>query len=236
MEYVDIHGSTAEFECEPTIASHWVSRDILAGQTYPDLGFANPVRTIVDVGANCGAASVYFAQRHPDAMVHSLEPGSRQRAVLERNVASYSNVRVHPIGLHAVDQLLPLYFGDGDSGMSSVIRSEWNTEEHEVVTLRNAATWAAENAITAIDLLKVDVEGVEVEVLEAMSTYVPTVKVLYVEYDSRAARRSIAKLLEPTHELFIGKLFLDQGEITYIRRDLAEAPSATAWLQSISLQ
>jgi FkbM family methyltransferase len=235
MEYVDVHGVTAEFECEHTISSHWVSRDILAGETYPDLAFIRPVHTIVDVGANCGAASVYFAQRHPAAIVHAIEPGTRQQAILQRNVARFPNVRVHAIGLHDTDQELPLHFGDGDSGKSSVIRSEWNTEESEIVALRNAAAWASENDLIGIDILKVDVEGVEVEVLQSLATLVETTKVIYLEYDSHRARRAITDLIEPTHELFIGKLFLDQGEITYVRRDLAEDPAATAWLQSISL-
>ena len=235
MQYTDVHGDTAEFECEPTIASAWVSRDILAGLTYPNLDFVAPVCTIVDVGANCGAASVYWAQRHPDATVHSLEPGSPQRAILERNVARFENVRVHPIGLHDTDQTVPLYFGDGDSGKSSVIRGEWNTDACEDVTLRSAGSWAAENGIDAIDILKVDVEGLEVEVLASLGTLMSTAKVVHVEYDSAQTRRDIAAMIESTHELFIGKLFLGQGEITYVRTDIAESPAASHWLSSISL-
>ena len=235
MEYVDVHGVPAEFECEPTIASNWVSRDILAGSTYPNLDFVADVRTIVDVGANCGAASVYFAQRHPTATVHAIEPGGRQRAILERNVARFPNVTVHPIGLHDTDQEAPLYFGDNDSGMSSVIKSDWNTDDHEIVTLRNASAWAAEQGLTSIDILKVDVEGLEVEVFTSLKEFLQTAKVVYLEYDSRSARRAIAELLEPTHELFIAKMFIDQGEITYLRRDFAESTAATTWLQSISL-
>ena len=235
MQYTDVHGNAAEFECEPTIASAWVSRDILSGQTYPNLDFVTPVRTIVDVGANCGAALVYWAERHPDAAVHSVEPGSPQRAVLERNVARFDNIQVHPIGLHDTDQTLPLYSGDGDSGKSSVIRGAWNTERSEEVTLRSAASWASEHGIDAIDILKVDVEGLEVEVLTSLGDLVSSAKVVHVEYDSAQTRRDIATMIEPTHELFIGKLFLGQGEITYVRTDIAELPAASRWLSSISL-
>lgn len=233
LEIPDADGVIINFECEDTFVSSWVSKGILSGSAYPDLGFVGTVETIVDVGANCGAASVYFARRHPSARVHAIEPGSRQRAILERNVADLANVTIHPIGLHSADQTTPLYFGDGDSGMSSVIPGPFNTDEHEVVTLRNAQQWADDTGIGTIDLLKIDVEGCEVDVIESFQSRLADVKVLYVEYDSRAARRRIAELVEPTHELFIGKIFLDQGECTYLRSDLADDPGAIAWLRSI---
>jgi hypothetical protein len=51
--------------------------------------------------------------------------------------------------------------------------------------------------------------------------------VLYVEYDSRQARRDLGRLLDDTHELFSGSMLLDQGECTYLRRDLAEGDAAS---------
>ena len=145
----DLDGRTIEFECEPTIASHWVARDILAGLTYPWLPFVDDVSVVFDVGANCGATSVYFGHHYPDAVVHAFEPGSPQRAVLERNIADLPNVTVHPLGLHREDQELPLYYGSSDSGMSSVIRTEWHGDEHEVVQLRAAGDWAPSTASIA---------------------------------------------------------------------------------------
>ena len=68
--------------------------------------------------------------------------------------------------------------------------------------------------------------------LESLAPLLPTVKVLYVEYDSRQARRALARLLDPTHELYVGKMFLDQGECTYLRSDFASDPAATEWLRS----
>src|SRR5262249_3109434 len=84
-----------------------------------------------------------------------------------------------------------------------------------------------------IDILKVDVEGVEVEVLTSLADLLPEVKVLYVEYDSRTARRAIAELFENTHELYCGVNFLDQGECIYLRRDLAALPAATERLREL---
>jgi len=40
---------------------------------------------------------------------------------------------------------------------------------------------------------------------------------MFVEYDSRHARRALDHLLDETHELYGGKMLLDQGECIYLR-------------------
>jgi FkbM family methyltransferase len=220
-------GTEVAFECADTVISRWVCGEILGGRTYPWLPFVPDVRVVLDVGANCGAASVYFARHSPEAQIHAFEPGSEPRAVLDRNAAAYPNVSVHPFGLHAVDQTVPLYKGDNDSIKASVFRRDVNTEESEQVGLRAAGAWAAENGVDRIDVLKLDVEGCEVDVLRSLRSLIPTIKVLYVEYDSRAARREIDALVAATHELYFASMqFLDQGEMIYVRNDLVDRPGA----------
>jgi FkbM family methyltransferase len=219
-------GGTVEFECAPDVVSRWMHGDILAGKTYPYLPFVDDVRVVFDVGANCGSVSIHFARHYPDAEIHAFEPGTEQRGYLERNVAELANVHVHPIGLHSVDQEVPLYFGDGNTGLASITRRAVNLDASERVVLRAARAWAAEHGIERIDILKLDVEGCEPEVLSSLAPLLPTVKVLYLEYDSRGSRRAMADLLGATHELYRGLVFLDQGECIYLRKDLADHPAA----------
>jgi len=221
------NGEQVEFECADNPVSRRVCEDILRGKTYPYLSFLGSVDTVLDVGANCGATTVYFALHYPKARVHAFEPGSIARAIAERNTANLENVRVHPIALYSCDMRTPLYFAEGDLGMASIHKREINAAGSELVDVRDARSWAFENSIDHIDVLKVDVEGVEVEVLLSLGDLLPAVKVIYVEYDSRRARRVIAGLLEGTHEIFSASLLLDQGEIVYVRRDLADLPAAT---------
>lgn len=226
-------GTPIEFECADTIASRWVCGEILVGNTYPVLPFVDDVRIVFDVGANCGAATVHFARHYPDAAVHSFEPGSEPGAILRRNADWYPNVQVHPFGLHSADQTVPLYKGDGDTILGSVFRRDINTDESEPVQLRAGGPWAEEQGIERIDVLKIDVEGCEADVLESLVPLLATVKVLYVEYDSRAARRDVARLVGATHELYNGVMFLDQGECVYLRKDLADLDVASAFLRRL---
>jgi len=226
-------GTPFDFECADTITSRWVCRQILVGKTYPVVPFADDVRIVFDVGANCGAATVHFARRYPDATIHAFEPGSEAGAILQRNAAGFPNVQVHGFGLHSVDQVVPLYKGREDTILGSVFRRDINVDESEPVQLRAGGAWAAEQGIRRIDVLKVDVEGCEVDVLESLVPLLATVKVLYVEYDSRAARREVARLVGATHELYTGVMFLDQGECVYLRKDLADLDVASAFLRHL---
>jgi FkbM family methyltransferase len=226
-------GTAVEFECENTIASAWVSRSILAGETYPIIPFVDDVDVVLDAGGNCGAAAVHFARHYPDATIHTCEPGSRQRAHLDRNALLWPNIIVHPIALHSHDGEMPLYQGDDDSGMSSLTRSEYATESFETATVCDAGGWATGIGLDHIDVMKLDVEGCEVDVLESLEALLPTIKVLYVEYDSRQARRAIDTILADTHDLYVGKVFLDQGEVIYLSKDQADRPIATDHLRTL---
>lgn len=229
----DETGATTAFECPDTMASRMTCGAILEGRTYPHIPFTSDVRVILDVGANCGATAVDLARRHPDAVVHAFEPGSEARSYLLRNAAAYPNVVVHPFGLHAADREVTLYVQEGDLGQASVIPQRDGETVTETVVLRSAAGWLAEAGIDRVDILKVDVEGVEVEVLESLAPVLAEVQVLYVEYDSRSARRRIDALLDPSHELYVAALMLDQGECLYLRADLADHPGALPRLREI---
>jgi FkbM family methyltransferase len=230
-------GQPIEFECPDTLASRWTCGAILEGRTYPHVPFASDVHTVLDVGANCGAMTVHLARHHPDATIHAFEPGREARGYLERNTSAFPNVSVHPFGLYSTDQDAQLFITADDIGQASIIAPEANAEataEPEPVRLRSAAGWAAENHIDRIDILKIDVEGCEVEVLESLVPLLPTVQVLYVEYDSRRARRELEHLLASTHELYLAMMMaLDQGECLYVRKDLADHPDARERLRTI---
>jgi FkbM family methyltransferase len=214
-----VDGATLALDCPEHLAAAWTSRAILEGRTYPEVPFVGEVRTIVDAGANIGAATIFFAHHHPDARVHAVEPGAEARAFLERNVAGLPNVTVHPVALAEADATTRLFHVEGDIGQASLVDSAESIGSEEVV-VRAAGAWAAEQGIDRIDILKVDVEGYEVAVLESLGPLVAGAKVIHVEYDDRKARRRIEAMLATTHELYIGTVLLDQGEVTYVRTDL----------------
>ena len=216
-----------EFECFDNWLSEWVCREILIGHTYPTLPVVDDVRVVFDVGANCGAAAVYFAAAYPGAQIHAFEPAAEPFRRLGRNAARSPNIATHNVGLHSHDQRVPLYAGAIDSVTGSIYaRDTKNATTSETVTLRSFSGWLDEHGISEIDVLKVDVEGSEVDVLESLGDRLRAVKVVYVEYDSSDARRQIDRLFEGTHELCFGEMFLTQGEAIYVSKDITDDPAA----------
>lgn len=236
IEIIGDDGVLIPFDAPDSLESRWTCTAILEGRTYPDLPFIGEVATVWDAGANCGAAAVHLARRHPHAVVHAFEPAQEALGFLRRNVSQLDNVMVHPFGLHDADHRSPLYLHPTDLGQASIVApadpSGYRTEE--IVELRSAGGFAAASGTTQIDVLKLDVEGCEVAVLESLGALVEGIKVIYVEYENRRDRRVIDRLLAPSHELYFSACsVLDQGEIVYLRADLADHAEVVPRLREI---
>jgi FkbM family methyltransferase len=212
-------GCELHLECPTSLAAAWTNRSILEGRTYPAIPFLEPVTTIFDVGANCGATSLFLAHHFPGATIHAFEPGRAAHELASANLAHLPTVTVHHLGLHSSNQRAELAVPEDLNG--SVLKRS-STDTIEVVELRSARDWVREQAIDAIDILKVDVEGCELAVLESLEPWLVRVQVVYVEYESRQDRRAIDALLAPSHELYLVHGILDQGECTYVRADLLD--------------
>ena len=216
------------FSLFKTDVSFQVANSIFAGATYPTISFVSDVKTVVDIGANVGAASVYFAIAYPDAKVYAFEPGSAPLSLLQQNVAPLHNVTVFPFGLHAWEQTLSLFQGKNDSVESSLYSSLRTDSASEDIRLVCASDFFAERGIHRIDVLKIDTEGCEVPILQSLQRYLPEVKVLYVEYHSERDRRMIDEILAPTHVLWRGQVSLAyRGEFCYLKRELVPGESET---------
>ncbi len=210
------------FQLFKTDVCFQVANDIFAGITYPNVPFVSGVKTILDIGANVGAASVYFATAYPEAHVYAFEPGSDALPLLQKNTERLRNISVMPFGLHASDQVKLLFHGKNDSVESSVCPSTRTRAEAEQIRLVGAAQFLAAQGIESVDIVKLDTEGCEVSILQSLSgRYLPRVKVVYVEYHSEGDRRMIDALLADTHVLWRGQVkFAYRGEFCYLKREL----------------
>lgn len=119
-------------------------------------------RTIVDVGANCGMTSVFYANQFPQATIIALEPEISNFEALVRNTCAYPNVRPIRAALWKEDGQVELF-----SGWPRTTKwGKWgfrvrNGSGCRALTLRSLMR---EVAIESIDILKIDVEGAEREI------------------------------------------------------------------------
>lgn len=124
-----------------------------------------PGDVFADVGANLGLYTLWGARRvGSTGCVVAFEPVPETRAALERNVAlnGFRQVEVVPAGVGAAADRITLYRHPGASGVTSRYASaQGRAIEVPVTTLD--ATFARRPRLPR--LVKIDVEGMELEVL-----------------------------------------------------------------------
>lgn len=157
-----------------------VYRDVVLSREYdlrlPDF---HP-QTIVDAGANCGMASVFYANTYPDARIIAVEPDPSNFAMLVKNTRAYPNVTPVHAALWSSDGELQLTGGDAFE--------KWGIQTIEGSGVRAITidTLMREHGLQSIDLLKVDIEGAEKEVFK-IAPWMSQVKLLVIELHDRFA-------------------------------------------------
>jgi len=121
--------------------------------------------TIVDLGANCGQAALWFRARHPGARILSVEPDPRTFAILRRNHGRDPRVEVRQVAITAADGWCRLE-REPDASWGTRVAAAGAADVDHVPAL-SLETLLDQHGIHEIDLLKVDIEGMEHEALAA---------------------------------------------------------------------
>jgi len=138
----------------------------------PWLRAANTAGSILDIGANTGLFSLAAAAQNPKANIYSFEPLPRIANLLRKNVKLNPkfNVTVVERAISSQSGVARIYDPGGDQPGSASLRSDFldsHTEPVEV-NVDSIDSFCDEMAIGVIDLIKLDVEGVEESVLKGM--------------------------------------------------------------------
>ena len=193
---------------------------MLQGTSYPQLPFPITPKTIVDIGANVGAASLYFAVKYPGAKIFAFEPSSTSFDLLLHNTAAFPKISCFPFGLHNENQMAVLFPGKIDSVTDSLVGSNLNSDEETEVELRAASDVVDELGLGTIDILKIDTEGNELPILESLALMIEKISVVYLEFHNADDRLEIDRMLDPTHLLFFGRVTSPhRGELCYAHRE-----------------
>ena len=166
------------------IDARFLYDEIFREGSYGDIGL--PARSlVVDVGANIGLFALFVKQRYPDADVLAFEPAPETAAALRRNISLHQldGIQVHEIALGAAAELAATFtYYPATPANSTRYPQEKDLQKRVMAQTYSAKTvesLLAGREITVpvdtlsrfladgrpVDLLKVDVEGGELDVL-----------------------------------------------------------------------
>ena len=136
----------------------------------------NEKKHFIDIGANCGIATIILAKQNPLSTVYSFEPDKLLFDILNNNITinNLTNVKtfnfaVSKDGVDSLELCLHPDYSGGNSTYSDVnnFKSHFNTNNISSYTVKciSLDKIVDDNFIDEIELLKIDCEGAEYDIL-----------------------------------------------------------------------
>jgi FkbM family methyltransferase len=223
------HGLTFRHRNEPEF--ELVAREIFEGGEY---GFAcdrsDPL--ILDCGSHIGLSVAWFKQRYPGARIVAFEPDPPSFRLLQANVAANGLDDVELLNLAVSSRPgTARFYGEFDVAdpMSSAhsLREDWGTQRSDRWILVDTVPLA--DYITGpVDYLKLDIEGMETEVMKAIEPQLHLVQAIGLEFHGTGARAC-----DEEEELL--RLLRDGGfQLSVSRKSRAIfPPEIDAWVERV---
>ena len=146
-------------------------------------------QTIIDAGANIGLASVYFTNKYPQARIIAIELAPSNFEQLLKNTGNYANIKAVNAGLWHRNETLK-FKEEGVSPWGYKVENEIEEECISVPGITMDEIIEKHN-INLIDILKVDIEGAEVELFsQNFENWLPNVRCLVIETHDRSREES----------------------------------------------
>ncbi|WGK69056.1 FkbM family methyltransferase [Candidatus Haliotispira prima] len=150
------------------------------------LGNKSPL--IFDCGAHIGIFSLFCNYLYPNSRIYAYEPDPENFASLKYNTQKYDNIVISNEAISSENGVL-CFYSEGSAASSLYDNPnydnpniELNREIAEVKVSAVSLKTLIEQSDEKIDLLKIDIEGAEVEALSVCDGILGNVKQIIIEY------------------------------------------------------
>lgn len=147
-----------------------------------ELDIPSAPKFIVDGGANVGYASIFFANKYPNAKVVSIEPEASNLDILQRNIYGYKNIQSIQSAIWSKKSRMILENPVGAECTFQVKEAQSNSKPIESITVDGLCAYSSDGNI---DILKLDIEGAEKEVFSSNTSWLANIKILIIELHDR---------------------------------------------------
>lgn len=165
------------FELPDVLSFLWQFKEIFVEEFYRfETSSEQPV--IYDCGANVGTSCAYFKYRYKDSRVIAFEPNPNIVEYLKRNIRNNSMDNIQVIEKAVWINNDGIELGTEEADGSSIYLDQNKTQ---VASVRLKDLLEQEKKV---DMLKIDIEGAEVEVLKDCRNSLDNVQNIFVEFHS----------------------------------------------------
>lgn len=148
------------------------------------------VVSIVDIGANVGYASIYFAYFFPNARIIAVEPEHSNHQTLLENTRSYENISCVQAAIWHEETELTLQNPQG-SNWSFHYRESADATGGPVIKTQTLPGLMEQFCLKRINLLKIDIEGAEENLFASDTGWLRFVDCLQIEIHSDEAKKTV---------------------------------------------
>jgi FkbM family methyltransferase len=166
-------------------AEAWMFGTVFVNKDY-DFDVGVEPATIIDLGAHIGMASIYFANRYPNARILAIEPSSRNFARLQQNTRHYDNITPVHAAIWSHAGWVTLANPDDHSSAYQVRLLHSNERgDAEIIRAMTMDEVLSVAGFDRVDVLEIDVEGAELPLFSANTDWLRNVRVVAVELHDR---------------------------------------------------
>lgn len=186
------------FESSLGLGELWPYIEVYSGHEYDsEIIRFEPQDVILDVGANIGLFAIRYGKEFPTVPVHCFEPNPRVYKRLVRNLEANGLTNVVAINAAAGDSagIRPFFVGRVTVTGSMIQNGDRAAEPAFYTEVIDLDAFCKARSIASIGLLKIDVEGAEMEVLRGAQDALQVTKALMIECHSDELAASVEAFL-----------------------------------------
>ncbi len=193
--------------------------------------------TVFEAGAFNGTESVQFATLWPKGKILSFEPNPAQFAKYQERAVHFSNMYGYNLAVNTYNGVTKFFLCWGTNGVdpvfegaSSLLPASESMKIHYMGPIIAVPCvifddWCAENDVSTVDFMWLDLEGFELSFLKSSPQILKTVKVIYTETNFYRFREGTAQyadlksFLESNGFILIAHWYNEglQGDAIFVR-------------------
>ena len=162
-----------------------------------------PGMVIYDIGANIGIHSLILAREHPDCQIHAFEPETLNFWKLLRNIElnKLPNITPHLIAAGAKREVRFLSLQGYLSGLGQHSLQKTVSSLTTPIEVWDLDSYTRQKNIARPDLVKIDVEGFELQVLKGMNHIIKAKRPAFIieVHEALTDRSKVESFLKKHH-------------------------------------